>query len=284
MNDKIFDKDYLSIGEFAELSGLSVTTLRHYHKVGALFPAKLDPENGYRYYSSTQIVVIKMILVLTGIGVSLDTISDLAQNRTPEILLKVLRKNKDIVAEKLRFYQDAYSAINTYTELLYEGISISETELAMYEMPERHILLGDLNDYNGTEGFAREFTRFCSGEHEPKLNMSYPMGGYWESMAAFLDEPSRPPRFYSLDPKGLELKPAGTYLVGYTRGYYGTTNDLPKKMETFAQMNELMFTGPVYGQYLFDELSETDPDRYLMQVSASVKGITRTSARRMQYF
>ena len=82
--------------------------------------------------------------------------------------------------------------------------------------------------------------------------------------------PSQPSRFFSLDPKGHECKPAGLYLVGYTRGYYGETNDLSEKMKAYADEHELEFNGPVYNLYLFDEISISDPQNYLLQVSASV--------------
>ena len=147
-------------------------------------------------------------------------------------------------------------------------------------MPEKRLILGGENDFTGTTEFFGEFIRFCNEPHEPKLNTSYPIGGYWSSMAAFLDEPSRPMRFFSLDPKGNEQRAAGLYLNGYTRGYYGQTNDLPERMATFAKKNGLIFTGAVYNTYLFDEISTTDPERYLLQVSASVSETRRVPSRR----
>jgi effector-binding domain-containing protein len=89
-------------------------------------------------------------------------------------------------------------------------------------------------------------------------------------MDEFLHQPSKPTRFFSIDPKGRQKKPAGLYLVGYTRGYYGQTGDLPQRMADYAMTNGLAFSGPVYNIYLSAEISEDDPDNYLLQVSASV--------------
>jgi hypothetical protein len=47
--------------------------------------------------------------------------------------------------------------------------------------------------------------------------MSFPVGGYFEDMDAFMKKPSQPTRFFSIAPKGTDLKPAGLYLIGYTR-------------------------------------------------------------------
>jgi effector-binding domain-containing protein len=223
-----------------------------------------------------------MIRVLTEIGVPLKTIKELKHTRTPENLLKLLRKHREEIAEKIHFLRDVYSVINTYNELLYEAISVTETDITVTKMSEKKIILGEITDFSGTTGFYREFVRFCRGSYKPELNMSYPVGGYWESMDEFLDEPSKSMRFFSLDPKGNENKPEGLYLTGYTRGYYGKTNDLPKKMAAYAKKHGLIFTGPVYNIYLSDDLSVIDPDKYLLQVSASVRETRRTNSRRSQ--
>jgi hypothetical protein len=57
--------------------------------------------------------------------------------------------------------------------------------------------LGDTNDFNGSDSFYGEFTRFCDAPHEPKLNLSYPVGGYFAGIDVFMNEPARPTRFFS---------------------------------------------------------------------------------------
>ena len=282
MSDKKFDKDSLSIKEFAEFVGMTVVTLRHYDKIGVFHPAKhgIDFKNKYRYYSPTQITTVKMIRVLAEIGVPLKTIKELSTSRSPEKLLKLLSKFKNNVANEIHFLQEVHSVISTFIDLLNEGMSVTETEISVCEIPEKRIIMDDENDFSGSAEFYGEFIRFCNTPHEPKLNMSYPVGGYWPSMAAFLAEPSRPVRFFSLDPKGHEKRDAGLYLNGYTRGYYGQTNDLPERMSMFAKKNGLVFNGAVYNTYLFDEISIADQNNYLLQVSASVSETRRIPYRR----
>lgn len=275
MNKRIYDKDYLTGKEFSELSGIAESTLRKYDKIGILHPAMRGSGevSKRRHYSPTQVTMAKMIKVFSEMGVPLDTIKNLTKERTPIMVLKLLRKTMDAASNGIRFYKDVYSVIKTFVSLLQEGLSATETEIALEEMLAKPILLGYENDYSETIGFIREYIRFRSATHRPKLNASFPVGGYWESMDAFLEDPSRPTRFFSLDPHGLEEKAAGLYLVGYTRGYYGETNGLPERLKAFAKANGLDFTGPVYNIYLEDEISVKDPGQYLLQVSASVTEI-----------
>src|ERR1700722_16798772 len=51
----------LTVGEFSRMTHLSVRTLRHYHQVGLLEPAEVNPGTGYRYYLSDQIPTAQVI-------------------------------------------------------------------------------------------------------------------------------------------------------------------------------------------------------------------------------
>jgi DNA-binding transcriptional MerR regulator/effector-binding domain-containing protein len=51
----------VSVGRFATMTHLSVKTLRHYHQVGLLEPAEVDPHTGYRYYTLEQLPTAQLI-------------------------------------------------------------------------------------------------------------------------------------------------------------------------------------------------------------------------------
>jgi DNA-binding transcriptional MerR regulator len=51
----------LTVGDFSRTTHLSVKTLRHYHQVGLLEPAAVNPDTGYRYYSAGQIPTAQVI-------------------------------------------------------------------------------------------------------------------------------------------------------------------------------------------------------------------------------
>ena len=51
----------ITVGDFSRATHLSVKTLRHYHQVGLLEPAAVNPDTGYRYYSAGQIPTAQVI-------------------------------------------------------------------------------------------------------------------------------------------------------------------------------------------------------------------------------
>jgi DNA-binding transcriptional MerR regulator len=51
----------LTIGDFSRATHLSIKTLRHYHRVRLLEPAVVDPDTGYRRYTTDQITAAQVI-------------------------------------------------------------------------------------------------------------------------------------------------------------------------------------------------------------------------------
>jgi DNA-binding transcriptional MerR regulator len=67
----------LSIGRFADASGLTVKALRHYDEIGLLVPAHVDSETGYRYYDPGQIEAAVAIRRLRALELPLEQIRTL---------------------------------------------------------------------------------------------------------------------------------------------------------------------------------------------------------------
>lgn len=86
-----------SIGDVARMFRVSVSTLRHYENIGILKPEKVDPDSGYRYYSSRQFEVLNSIRYLRALDMPLPEISDFLQNRDVDVIEEKLREQKKTV-------------------------------------------------------------------------------------------------------------------------------------------------------------------------------------------
>jgi DNA-binding transcriptional MerR regulator len=64
----------LAIGDFSRATHLSIKTLRHYHQIGLLAPAAVDPGSGYRRYDTDQIPVAQIIRRFRALDMPLDEI------------------------------------------------------------------------------------------------------------------------------------------------------------------------------------------------------------------
>lgn len=96
------------IGEFSQITRVTVDTLRYYDALGLLKPAKVDPFTGYRYYSAKQIMSLNRITALKEIGFSLDEIARILQQKLTNDQLRgmlkaqLVRAESDIQAAELR--------------------------------------------------------------------------------------------------------------------------------------------------------------------------------------
>jgi DNA-binding transcriptional MerR regulator len=72
-------KRLMSIGRFAALTGLPITTLRHYDEIGLLRPAQVDQDTGYRRYLPTQAVTAGVIRRLRELDVPIGEIVELLE-------------------------------------------------------------------------------------------------------------------------------------------------------------------------------------------------------------
>src|SRR3984957_790683 len=64
----------LTIGDFSRATHLSVKTLRHYHQLGLLTPAEVDPGSSYRRYSVEQIPTAQVIRRFRALDMPLERI------------------------------------------------------------------------------------------------------------------------------------------------------------------------------------------------------------------
>lgn len=263
------ERELLSIKEFAKLTGIKQSTLRHYDEIKLFQPIKRG-ENNYRYYSVPQTVAVNCIKVMHSLKIPVKKLSEFKKKKTPEDILELLQKHELDLNRELFQLQQAYSLIHTYCGLIQEGLFADEETICRQRMPETPIEIGSLNDFS-SGGFYESFFAFNKKMADLKINPVYPTGGYYEDISAFMKTPGWPNRFFSYVPTGRDMKAAGEYLVGYARGYYGEIGDLPQRIQEYADDQGLKFTGPVYEIYLHNEICVDDPDQYLIQISAPVK-------------
>jgi DNA-binding transcriptional MerR regulator len=94
------------IGDFSKLTRVSAKMLRHYDELGLLKPAHIDPTNGYRYYSASQLPRLNRLIALKDLGFSLEQIGALLDDALPpEELQGMLKLRQAEIEAQLRAEQ-----------------------------------------------------------------------------------------------------------------------------------------------------------------------------------
>jgi DNA-binding transcriptional MerR regulator len=85
----------LAIGDFSRATHLNVKTLRHYHRIGLLEPAEVDPGTGHRRYGTDQIPTAQVIRRFRSLDMPLEEIH--AVITTPDLAAR-----NELIAGHLR--------------------------------------------------------------------------------------------------------------------------------------------------------------------------------------
>jgi DNA-binding transcriptional MerR regulator len=287
-------KSQMTIKEFAALSKIDPSTLRYWDELGLFSPAFRDNDNNYRYYSPSQIIAVNFITIMSNIGVSLKTIKELTKDRNPEGTVRLIEQQERAIDRKIYKLLEAQSLSRARSELIRYGMMakegfavvdgvvvskdtpgaemVDESKMTILDYDEATHTLGPHIETGGEENFYRTFVEFCNHADNARVNLNFPIGGCYDDMQTFVENPVVPSRYCSLDPTGGHVRPAGKYLVGYHRGYYGDFGDFPKRFAKHIEENNIKVTGPVYTIYLFDETCINNQDDYLVQTCVRVVG------------
>lgn len=91
------------IGEFSHLARVSKRLLHFYDEVGLLKPAYVDPQAGYRFYSTEQLPRLNRILALKDLGIPLEQITQLVHSQVSDNdIQRLLLHQKAEVEQKLQ--------------------------------------------------------------------------------------------------------------------------------------------------------------------------------------
>lgn len=104
----------VSIGTFARATRLTVKALRHYHDVGVLEPAWIDPTTRYRYYRWEQLADAICVSTLRDLGVPLERVRQHLRGGTS--LLEVLSGERARLERQVASAERALAVVNALSD------------------------------------------------------------------------------------------------------------------------------------------------------------------------
>lgn len=272
----MINDNFFNISEFAKIAGVTRQTLIYYDRIGLFHPAYIE-ENGYRVYSRSQINVIGIITVMTYLGIPLNEIKEIIENVSPHSTESVLKKQLSIITQKIERLTELKKMTELRLEQIAKGQSVKanahdfhmekiEKDVPFYCGKKINCLQEDVNDDMITDFFEQvEKTgvpmifAFCN--IKDFKNVVFGQENIIEQMG-----------FRLKDEKYANAHmPAGKYLVGYAKGDYGKTNYVYKELLAYTHEKNIKAFGKVYEEYLIDELSQKNPDEFILQVSVRIE-------------
>ena len=101
------------IGEFSQITGLSVKTLRFYHERGILVPSSVDEATGYRFYDVSKVEKARVVMWLRQMEFSIEDIAAVLGECTDEAdILNYLERQKATLQQRIQEDRDIVRSLN----------------------------------------------------------------------------------------------------------------------------------------------------------------------------
>ncbi|HIQ98794.1 MAG TPA: MerR family transcriptional regulator [Candidatus Scybalocola faecavium] len=278
-------EDLFSIGEVSKYQNISKQTLIFYDKIGLFCPAYVDPNNGYRYYSASQIDRLDTILIMKKIGFSLKEIKEHMEHYTIDSSLVALRNQISVIDRQIRELELIRSRVVHRCGQMEaaRACQANEPQVILESAPARHLLFEPVNaPYTLKEisiatkkCFAEAFKKhlpifFQSGVIVPLERIR--QGHYTQASTAFLPiEPTD-------QAKNIQAMPAGKCAAIYHVGDYLSIGRSYEKLLSYCQTHNLEIISDSYEFCINDYITTRDENEYITKILFYVK--TETSMKK----
>lgn len=148
------NKYLLSIGEVSAITGVHISSLRYYDKIGILKPAYVDPFTNYRYYSFSQTEIVYAIQACVSLDIPLKEYHNFTDSDNENINAEKLLNYAMIKAnEKLKKIKSEIKEIKHYqSDIERSKKIINASEPIPFTASEKHYYVRKINkNSNDTE-------------------------------------------------------------------------------------------------------------------------------------
>lgn len=266
-------KDYFSIGEVAKYQNISKQTLIFYDRIGLFCPAYIDPDNGYRYYSSAQIDYLDTILIMKKVGFSLKEIREHMRNYTIDSSLTALKRQVSVIEKRI---EELCSIKN---RLLHrcgqmEGVRLyvkQEIPVVAEDIPEQFLYFQEVESPYDLREISVATKKCFSSAFEKKLPIYFQCGvvvpfenikgqRYTAASYAFLpiEKTDRTDKVMAL--------PAGRGVSTYHVGDYLSIGRTYEKLIRYCEQNDLQIVSDSYEFCINDYITSRDETEYITKI------------------
>ncbi|MBD3920554.1 MerR family transcriptional regulator [Paenibacillus sp. PR3] len=274
-----------AIGQAAEICDVSIQTLRYYDKIGLVKPEHVDRQSGYRYYSSRNLLHVKIVKEMKLMNFSLEQIAAMLEQGAAEGMkaayalkhAELLQQQQELERARLMVEQ----RLKQIDEL--EQLSADLTELdvliELKQLPDRCVVYD-----RGWHGIDMEpaIARFVGLFRLMEMNGLQPTGS---GMSIYHEE------LLTLDRSRADIEvcvmiaaeipassltrivPGGRHV---TATYCGAPNEQSCKhaygrMQEWMTLHGYQANGPMVEQYLIDMTQMMNPNDFIVELQIPVK-------------
>ena len=262
----------IAIGDFARMTHLSIKALRHYHDVGLLEPAQIDPYSGYRFYEPGQVALAQVIRRFRDLGMPLDEVRAVLE--APDVAARndVIVAHLDRMESQLAQTQAVVASLRSLLERPSAPVAVQ------YRSVPGTQALGITEMVSADEidaWWAAAFTELYGAVRAAGLRPAGPGGTLysgelfeWErgQVTAFVPVPGTAAGAGRAGRAGPLEVPAAELAIALHEGPFGELDRTYGTLGTYVTERELGVDGPIREYYLVSPLDTDDEAHYRTEV------------------
>lgn len=259
---------YLTTGEFARMMGVTKDTLFHYDRIGLFHPAWSD-ENGYRYYSLDQVETFDVIFTLKDLGMPLAEIQEFMENRTPQILMDLFKREEQLMNERIRSWKKRRDWLVKKQAFLAQMLPVDTEKIEVFSYPKQYYISRHVHGTDDRQWIAAAgaLLDYCE---QKNIRSVYGLGyrldtecGEYDTVYSLLSKfPSKLP---------CEEKEAGNYLTVYHTGDWRMIEKTYERMRQYAGEQGLALDRYCYEDTVIDGLITKQIEEYVTRITCRVR-------------
>ncbi|MEC0226604.1 MerR family transcriptional regulator [Paenibacillus alba] len=276
-----------SVGQTARICQTSIQTLHFYDKIGLVKPHRVDHQNGYRYYSSQDILAVKIVQDLQGMQFTLEQIGQMFKDNNMASIPELMSAKKAEAQAAIRSLESVVESIDERLRdleihhQLRKAFEHTEYYLELKTYPDRYIAFERKNDVCGMESSVIRFMALLDRVKEHGLTVD---GHIWtiyhEDLLTFDRNDSDievcvPLLASEIEPSFTRWLPGGEYISAVYAGFPDeeTCKGLYKRLREWMIMNGYEENGPVLERYLIDFTHMRNTDDFIVDLQIPVKRV-----------
>ena len=270
-------EELYSIGEVSRICHISTSKLRYYDEIGVIKPAKVDEENGYRYYSGEVLLELPILFLLKDLGFSLKEAQKALIRKDLDYLEKIFAEKSMAIGREIKEAEYCRCTIDAWIDLIHEwreAMAVKNYPITVKYLPEIVAISFPPPTFKGVR---YENLLINTGIPEKLLDKSIQMYTYG---ALYLHYPKGDRQDFQNVRLliGSQEENEDSCLFGgfsavscYHRGSFSSIDKTVEKMRLWAEDHSFRLREDIIERSVIDCWSILNEDQWLMEVYLPIK-------------
>jgi DNA-binding transcriptional MerR regulator len=264
-----------TIGEAAEICGVSKKTLRYYDELGLIHPSQVSDTTGYRYYTRDTLLAVPIVKYYKQMGFTLNEMIDTLESHSSVVQEELFNQKLLKLREQETVIRNSIASTEAWRTLIREGRiahqnHISDMSVKYFPEDVHYAYLDQGFCYDYKDSIINfEWTQYL---HDQQLEIVGPIILNYSSFKAKLDRTVARARIMQKTlqiPDDMAGKLSFGGFMALSCYHFGDFTELETRyrdMQIYADTHHYKLRGDAYERYVVDYWSTTDTNRFVTEI------------------